>query len=89
MHQVFGGFRRERYRSSSTFYGDIQGVHQGVGSPQTQYQIVEHYLQLMENLTTYATHTEVVAVNQLINVQHPRATGIGLLTLSITKCKHM
>ena len=40
--------------------------------------------------TTYATHTEVVAANQLVIVQHPRATDIGWSTLSITtKCKHM
>ena len=45
---------------------------------------VEHYLQLMENATTYATHTEIVAANQLIIVQHPRATDIGWSTLSIT-----
>ena len=40
-------------------------------------QSVEHYLQLMENPTTYATHTEIVAANKLIIVQHPKATGIG------------
>ena len=35
-------------------------------------------------------HTEFVAANQLITVQHPRATDIGWSTLSITtKCKHM
>ena len=40
-------------------------------------QRVEHYLQLMENPTSYAT-------------QHPRATDIGWSTLSITtKCKHV
>ena len=44
----------------------------------------------MENPTTYATHTEIVAANQLIIVQHPRPTDIGWSTLSITtKCKHM
>ena len=63
---------------------------QGFGSPQTQYHSVEHYLQLMENPTTYATHTEIVAANQSINVEHPRATGIGWSTLSVTtKCKHI
>ena len=30
----------------------------------------------MENPTTYTTHTEITAANQLIIVQHPRATGI-------------
>ena len=34
-------------------------------------------LQLMENPTTYATRTEHVAANQLIIVQHPRATDTG------------
>ena len=78
------------YRPSSTFYGDKRGVHQGFGSPQTQYQSVEHYLQLMQNPITYATHTEVVAANQFIIVQHPRMTGIGWSALPIaTKCKHM
>ena len=44
----------------------------------------------MENRTTYATHTEIVAANQLIVVQHPRATDIGWSTLFITtKCKHV
>ena len=47
-------------------------------------QIVEHYLQLMENPTTYAIHTEIVAANQLIIVQQPIATCIGWSTLSIT-----
>ena len=28
-----GEFRREHHRSSSTFYGDKRGVHQGFGSP--------------------------------------------------------
>ena len=38
----------------------------------------------------HTTHTEIVAANQLIIVQHPRATGIGWSTLSITtKCKHI
>ena len=66
-------------------------INQGFGSPQTQqYQSVEHYLQIMENPTTYATHTEIVAANQFIIVQHPRATDIGWSTLSITtKRKHM
>ena len=67
-----------------------RGVHEGFGSPHTQYQSVEHSLQRMKNPTTYATHTEIVAANRLIIVQHPRATGIGWSTLSITaKCKHM
>ena len=70
------GFRREHYRSSSTFYGYKRGVHQGFGSPQTQHQSVEHHLQLMKNPTAYATHTEIVAANQSILVQHPRATDI-------------
>ena len=78
------------YRSTSTFDGDKRGLHQGFGSPQTQYQSVEHYLQLMDNPTTYATHIGVVAGNQLIVVQHPRAAGIGWSALSMTtKCKHM
>ena len=65
-------------------------IQPGFGFPQTQYQSVEHYLQLMENPTTYATHTEIVAANQFIIVQHPRATDIGWSTLSITtKRKHM
>ena len=56
-------------------------------------QGVKHYLQLMENPTTYTTHTsrsiEIVAADQLTIVQHPRATNIGWSTLSITtKCKH-
>ena len=42
---------------SSTFYGDKRGVHQGFDSPETQYQGVENYRQLMETSTTYATHT--------------------------------
>ena len=56
---------------------------------------VEHYLQLMENPTTYATQTEIVyieivAANQSIIVQHSRATAIGWLIVFITtKCKHM
>ena len=63
----------------------------GFGSPKTQYQSVQHYLQpIMENPTTYATHTNIVAANQLIIVQHPRVTDIGWSTLSMTtKCKHM
>ena len=75
----------------STFYGDKRGVHQGFGSPQTQYQSVEHYFQLMEILPrTPYIHTEIVAANQLIIVQHPRATDIGWSTLSITtKYKHV
>ena len=32
-------------------------------------QSIEHYLQLMENPTTYVTYTEIVAANQLMNVQ--------------------
>ena len=52
-------------------------------------QSVEHWLQPMENPSTYATHTEIVAANQLIIV-HPRATDFGWPALSITtKCKHM
>ena len=31
----------------------------------------------MESPTTYATHAEIVAANQLIIVQHPRATLAG------------
>ena len=74
-----GGFRREHYQSCSNFYGAKRGVHQRFGSSQTQYQSVEHYLQLMENPTTYAIHIEIVAANQLIIVQHPRATDIDWL----------
>ena len=90
VHQVVAGSDGNTIDSSSTSYGDKRGVHQRFGSPQTQqYQSVEHSLQLMENTTTYATHTEIVAANQLVIVQHPRATGIGWSTLSITKWKHM
>ena len=42
-------------------------------------QSVEHYLRLMENPTTYTTHTEIVAADQIIIVQHPRATDIDWL----------
>ena len=35
-------------------------------------------------------HTKIVAANQLICVQHPRATVFGWSTLSIpVKCKHV
>ena len=44
----------------------------------------------MENRTTYATPAEIVAANQFIIVQHPRASDIGWSNLSITtKCKHV
>ena len=37
----------------------------------------------------YATHTEIVAANQLAIEQHTRATDIGWSTLFMTtKCKH-
>ena len=39
------------------------------GSLQTRYQSVDHYLQLIANPSTYATHTEILAVNQLYNIQ--------------------
>ena len=78
MHQVVAGSGGNTiYRSSSTLYGDKRGGHQGFGFPQTQYLSVEHYLQLMGNSTMYASHTEIVAANQLLIVQHPRATYIG------------
>ena len=51
-------------------------MHQGFGSSQAQYQSVEHCLQLIGNPTTYAIHTEIVAANQFIIVQRPRATDI-------------
>ena len=66
-----GGFRREHFRYFSAFYWDKREVHQGIRSLQTQrYQRVKHYLQqnrnAAENHTTYATHTEIGAANQLI-----------------------
>ena len=41
------------------------------GSPQTHYHSVDHYRQLMADPSTYATHTEIVAANQLYNIQIP------------------
>ena len=39
------------------------------GSPQTYFHRVDHYLQLMATPSTYATHTEILAANQLYNIQ--------------------
>ena len=48
------------------------------GSPQTQYQSVEHYPERMANPATFATHIEIVIVNQLYNI-HVRMMLAGNL----------
>ena len=91
MHQVVAGSGGNTIHVAPRSTGIHEEYIKVLGSPQTQYQSVGHYyLQLMENPTTYATHTEIVAANQLIIVQHPSATDIRSSTLSITtKCEHM
>ena len=62
-----GGFRREHYRSSSTFYGDKRGVYQGFGSPQTQYQANRSTLPPTHGKSYHVRHTYRNCCRQPIN----------------------
>ena len=87
-----GGFSREHYRSSSIFYGDKRGVHQGSVPLEHSTKALNTTSKLWEILArtphVQHIHTEIDAANQIIIVQHPKATDIGWSTLP-SKCNNI
>ena len=90
MHQVVTGLGRKTIDITLRSTGINEEYSKVSALLKYKYQSVEHYPKLMENSTTYATHSKIVVANQSIIVQYPRVTDIGWSTLPITtKCKHM